>query len=183
MYSTCLFCSESLGRNDALESFPVGRRLAFDTAKGRLWVVCRSCERWNLSPLETRWEAIDEAERAFRATPLRVSTANIGLARLKEGLELVRIGEPPSLEFAGWRYGDQFKRRRRRNVLLMSGALAVGVIPVVAPFAGLAIVGSAATAGKAAYDMWRVRRDARRVVAVIRCDDGNSIELTRRGLR
>ena len=114
MYRTCLFCSNDLGRNEAVEHFPVGRRLAFDAAKGRLWVVCRRCERWNLTPLEERWEAIEECERAFRATRLRVSTDEIGLARLKEGLELVRIGEPQRPEMAAWRYGDQFGRRRRR---------------------------------------------------------------------
>ena len=92
MYSTCLFCHSELGRNEALENFPVGRRLAFDAEKGRLWVVCRRCERWNLSPLEERWEAIEQAERYFRATKQRVSTENIGLARLREGTELVHRG-------------------------------------------------------------------------------------------
>ncbi len=52
----------------AIEHFPVGRRLAFDAAKGRLWVVCHHCGRWNLSPLEERWEAIEECERLFRGT-------------------------------------------------------------------------------------------------------------------
>ena len=41
MYSTCLHCHKPLGRNDAVEHFPIGRRLAFDSAKGRLWVVCQ----------------------------------------------------------------------------------------------------------------------------------------------
>ena len=63
MYSTCLFCRHPLGANGVLEHFPVGRRIAFDAAKGRLWVVCRHCTRWNLTPLEERWEAIEEAER------------------------------------------------------------------------------------------------------------------------
>lgn len=40
MYSTCLFCHAPLGANETLERFPVGRRLAFDAANGRLWVVC-----------------------------------------------------------------------------------------------------------------------------------------------
>ena len=92
MYTTCIYCHKPLGANEIIEHFPVGRRLAFDASRGRLWVVCRACERWNLSPLETRWEAIEECERAFLATRLRVSTDNIGLARLTEGLELVRIG-------------------------------------------------------------------------------------------
>jgi hypothetical protein len=64
MYSTCLFCNANLGSNEVVEHFPVGRRLAFDATKGRLWVVCRSCERWCLSPLEERWEAIEECELA-----------------------------------------------------------------------------------------------------------------------
>ncbi|HEV7838611.1 MAG TPA: hypothetical protein VGO75_11135, partial [Gemmatimonadaceae bacterium] len=74
MYSTCLFCHDKLGANEAVEHFPIGRRLAFDAAKGRLWVVCRKCERWNLTPIEERWDAIEECERAFRATKTRVST-------------------------------------------------------------------------------------------------------------
>ena len=29
-----------------IETFPVGRRLAFDQTKCYLWVVCRKCEKW-----------------------------------------------------------------------------------------------------------------------------------------
>ncbi|NIR02066.1 MAG: hypothetical protein GTN78_18040 [Gemmatimonadales bacterium] len=122
----------------------MGRRLAFDSAKGRLWVVCRKCERWNLTPLEERWEAFEECERLFHGTRLRASSDNIGLARLKEGLELVRIGEPLRPEFAAWRYGDQFGRRRKRAILVTSGlvvaagAVAAGgiAVGVGAGFAG-----------------------------------------------
>lgn len=116
MYSTCLFCTSALGANDVIEHFPVGRRLAYDEATGRLWVVCGACERWNLSPLETRWEAIEEAERLFRSTKVRVVSDNIGLARLRDGTELVRIGKPPKIELAVWRYGDQFGKRQRRSL-------------------------------------------------------------------
>jgi hypothetical protein len=182
VYSTCIFCHGSLGKNEVIEHLPLGRRLAYDPARGRLWVVCRRCARWNLSPLETRWEAIEEAERAFRATPIRISTDNIGLARLAEGLELVRIGEPPRIELAGWRYGDQFGRRRRRNILIIAGLTAVSVAPIVASLAGLAAVAGVASGGKAVYDMWRLRRDSRQVIAVVRCGDGTTIELTRRSL-
>jgi hypothetical protein len=129
MYSTCLFCHSSLGSNDVVEHFPVGRRLAFDAAKGRLWVVCRHCERWNLTPLEERWEAIEECEKLFRATTLRMSTEHIGLARVREGLELVRIGNPQRPEMAAWRYGDQFgKRRLRYWAYGAAGAVAIGAL-------------------------------------------------------
>ncbi len=143
MYSTCLFCHDTLGSNAAIEHFPVGRRLAYDAAKGRLWVVCRKCERWNLTPLEERWEAIEECERAFGATKLRVSTEHVGLARLKEGLELVRIGEPQRPEMAAWRYGDQFGRRRRKQFATVAGAsVIVGGVMIFGPMVG--IVGAGA---------------------------------------
>ena len=131
-----MFCNKPLGSNEVIETFPVGRRLAFDAARGRLWVVCRKCERWNLSPLEERWEAVEACERLFRGTRVRVSTENIGLARHPEGLELVRIGEPLRPEFAAWRYGDQFGRRRQRAILYGVGGVAV---------LGLVVAGGVAT--------------------------------------
>jgi len=125
VYSTCLFCKAKLGSNEVVEPFPVGKRLAFDTSKGRLWVVCQRCSRWNLSPLEERWEAVEECERLFRGTRMRTSTEHIGLARLPSGLDLVRVGRPERPEFAAWRYGDQFRSRFRRN-LLWTGASLLG---------------------------------------------------------
>ena len=133
MYTTCIFCKKPLGTNEVVEEFPVGRRLAFDPAKGRLWVVCGKCRRWNLTPLEERWEAIETCERIFRDTPTRASTENIGIARHREGLDLVRIGEPPRGEFAAWRYGTRFGTRRRRAGLEATSYLAlVGLGTIVA---------------------------------------------------
>jgi hypothetical protein len=149
MYATCLFCNGDLGRNEALEHFPIGRRLAYDAARGRLWVVCRHCERWNLTPLEERWEAIEQCERMYSGTRLRVSTDNIGLARLREGLELVRIGRPQRPEFAAWRYGDQFGRRRRRHLMYSGlGAAAVAGIVIAGPATGFIAGGS--------WGLWQV---------------------------
>ncbi len=135
MYSTCTFCHATLGRNEALEAFPVGRRLAFDQARGRLWVICPACRQWNLSPLEERWEAIEAGERAYRDARQRVATGEIGLARLGDGTELIRIGEPLRPEFAAWRYGERFQRRWRRTF----GWGAAGL----AAFAGYALAGPA----------------------------------------
>lgn len=115
MWSACLFCHGHLGRNDLLPTFPVGRRLAFDPARGRLWVLCRRCGRWNLSPLEERWEAIEDAERLFRRSPVRVATDHIGLAELRDGLTLVRIGPAPRPELSTWRYGRILRRHLDRT--------------------------------------------------------------------
>jgi hypothetical protein len=134
MYKTCIYCHRNLGDNESVENFPVGRRLAFDAEKGRLWVVCDNCRRWNLTPLEERWEAIEECERYYRDTTIRYSTDNIGLAQLAEGLDLVRIGKPQRPEFAAWRYGRQFMRRRflrlTRDLGIAVGAVAAHVLGV-----------------------------------------------------
>lgn len=177
MYSTCLFCHTTLGANEAVEHFPVGRRLAFDAAKGRLWVVCRKCERWNLTPVEERWEAIEECERSFRDTKLRVSTDQIGMSRLSEGLELVRIGKPLRPEFAAWRYGDQFGRRRRKT-MIRTGAVVVGIGalqfagPIVAASLGVAGVGLVQL-GSLSHGIYRRSR----VIARIRDNDGNLLNV------
>ena len=176
MYSTCLYCNNALGSNEVIETVPVGRRLAFDQSKGRLWVVCRKCEKWNLSPLEERWEAIEQCEQMFHDARKRVSTDNIGLAKLREGLELVRIGEPKRPEFAAWRYGDQFGRRQKRAILIGTGAAVVG--------GGLLIAG--ASAGILSGGGWRmyqgiqglinVARNKRRL-AIITAPDGRRLTI------
>ncbi len=59
LYTHCMFCQAGLEANEEIEHFPVGRCLSYDQARGRLWVVCPRCHRWNLTPLEERWEAIE----------------------------------------------------------------------------------------------------------------------------
>ena len=166
MYKTCIYCNRKLGDNEAVETFPVGRTLAFDSEKGRLWVVCDRCRRWNLSPLDERWEAIEECERSYRDTGLRYSTENIGLARMREGLELVRIGKPLRPEFAAWRYGRQFIQRRTRR-LLKASAQAVGY--TLTAFAGIFV--------------FFFTDDNARVVARVRDEDGNRLPIVRKDLK
>lgn len=173
MYTTCMFCNRPLGVNQVVERFPVGRRLVFDPERGRLWVVCRKCERWNLSPIEERWEAVETCERIFRATRLKVSTDQMGLARHREGLELVRVGRPQRPEFAAWRYGDQFGRRRKRAILYGVGGAAVigGVVVggVVTGVIGAALLGQSGNF----VNLWVNGR----TLARVRTGDGNLIKL------
>src|SRR5690606_25239676 len=103
-----------LGTNRVLETLPIGRRVAFDSRVGRLWVICRRCGKWNLVPFDTRLESIDTCEQVYRETATRYSTGEIGLARHREGLELIRIGPAMRPEFVAWRYGEQYRRRRRK---------------------------------------------------------------------
>jgi hypothetical protein len=181
MYSTCIFCNAHLGTNEVIAAFPVGWRLAYDAARGRLWVVCRRCERWNLSPLEERWEALEECERRFRGTRLRASTDQVGLARLPGGLELVRVGRPLRPELAAWRYGDQFGRRRRATMVKVGlGLGALGAVVAGGMAAGVGIGG-----------MWWwlyqwsrniVQGDPNAVVAQLPVWDGRRIQVRRKDL-
>lgn len=142
MYSTCTFCHAPLGANEALERFPVGRCIAFDSARGRLWAVCGVCAQWNLSPIETRWEAIEEGEKLYRDSRRRVATDQIGLAKTADGTELIRIGEPLRPEFAAWRYGARFSARWRRNALFTAGVVtAVGGLFIAGPMMGVIATG------------------------------------------
>src|ERR1044072_2500784 len=132
MYSTCLHCLEDLGAHDVFEQFQIGERLAFDSAKGRLWVDCPHCSRWNLTPIEERWEAVEDCERLFRAQTLRAQTQKNRLARGRDGSELIRIGSPLRPEFAAWRYGGVFRDRLRRRIAVGTGvgtaAIAAGLM-------------------------------------------------------
>jgi hypothetical protein len=181
MYATCLFCNKPLGSNETLETFPVGKRLAFDPAKGRLWVVCSSCERWNLSPLEERWEAIEQAEKLYSDTRRRVSTDNIGLAKMPDGTTLVRIGVPMRPEFAAWRYGDQFGRRRTRQIAIAgAGVAAVGALVAGGAAAGVGIGGFGYLLTRAVKII--VQGSPETVVATIKVENHPLLEVRRRHL-
>jgi len=185
VFSTCIHCTRDLGRNEAFETFPVGRRLAFDAARGRLWVVCPSCARWNLSPLDARWETIEDAEQRFRGTKLRVSTDNIGMARLREGVDLIRIGEPQRPEMAVWRYADQFGKRRVRNTLIAASA-AAGLVAVTG---SLLVTGIAGLSTIAFLSNKRLMLDnvihglPRKLVARVGLPDGRVLDVERRHAR
>lgn len=183
MYSTCLYCTKDLGANEVLETLPIGRRVAFDARQGRLWVVCRGCEKWNLVPFDTRLETIDTCERLFSDTRVRFSTDNIGIARLKEGLELVRIGPAQRPEFAAWRYGDQFGRRRRKAVIGW-GVAAVGIVAVAyGQRLLIPILGTGFAGGYNMFNLGNMLYRSRRAVVHLRMEDATRIALTSNAVR
>ena len=162
MYRTCIFCSADLGTNEAIPAFPVGRSVAFDARRGRLWAVCRKCCRWNLAPLEERWEPVEEAERRFRDSRLRAQSENIGLCKLPDGTRLIRVGEALAGELAAWRYGNQLVRRRQQYII---GGIAVGAAGLVA-VGGMIAIGIGGSLGgfwTMAAQAWEDRQ-ARKVI-------------------
>ena len=149
MYRHCHICGRSLGRNTLLDAMPVGRRIAFDPERGRLWVVCARCGEWNLTPLEGRWELVETCERHFTGAPVRVSSAHVGTARV-QGVELLRVGADAHRdELANWRYGPRLRRRRFRRGLVVSGAGVVGGAAIGGALLAGAAAGSLLVAGYA----------------------------------
>ena len=107
----CLFCHGRLPANGRLVQLPLGTRIAYDPLAGRLWVVCGSCGRWNLCPIEAREAALYELERLVhdRGRPL-AHTAHVSLFEA-DGLMVVRVGAAELVERAWWRYGRELRRR------------------------------------------------------------------------
>jgi len=81
---------------------------------------------------------VESCERLFRGQRLRAQTENIGLVRLREGTELIRIGSPFRPEFAAWRYGGVFRRRFRKylgtsavsSACAASGVFMLATLPI-----------------------------------------------------
>src|SRR5688500_18783880 len=136
MYTSCFVCEREFRRNTLIAHCPLGRRISFEPATGRLWVVCHRCGQWCLVPLEQRWEAIEECEARFRDAPARVSTGHVGVADLGD-LTLVRVGDALRNEIANWRYGPRFRRRRKRRTI----AYAIVVALMAILFTVLAVIG------------------------------------------
>src|SRR6266576_832295 len=78
MYRTCAFCNSKLDGDGGPSGLGVGKRLAFDEWKGRLWVICPRCSRWNLTPLDERLERIEALARVAREG--RVAAVGLAVA-------------------------------------------------------------------------------------------------------
>jgi hypothetical protein len=88
--------------------------LAYDPRKGRLWNVCPRCHRWSLTPMDSRWETLEECERSVHDRGrVMLSTAHLSLVEVGGG-ELIRIGAAPRPEFIDWRYGPRLPGEESR---------------------------------------------------------------------
>jgi hypothetical protein len=145
MLKRCLVCSAPFPDEQVLDHLPRGERVAYDAERGRLWLVCTACRRWSLIPLEARWEALEELERAVTDRG-RVLSSTDRIALVKVGpLEVVRVGGANRTEEAWWRYGRELVTRRRKYTKLSTVA-AVGT--------GAVLVGGWATGGVGMFGAW-----------------------------
>src|SRR5258708_36305844 len=138
MYRTCSFCNGKLDGDGGPSGLGVGRRLAFDEWKGRLWVICPKCSRWNLAPLDDRLEQIEALARAAGEGRVAAATEHVALIRW-QSYDVVRVGKPRRMEFATWRYGERLRARRREQLKF--------VVPVTVAAVGLAVAVNVAAGG------------------------------------
>ena len=106
-----------------------------------------------------------------------MSSDNIALARLKDGTDLVRIGQPLRPEFTAWRYGEHLRRRRRKHLIGATAAIVAAPAVVFGlpwaiatyflPGGGISLIG---------YQLWQVYAqlaERRRRLGMLRLPDGS----------
>src|SRR5712691_10049036 len=149
MFSSCGFCNASFDGDGGPSGLGVGRRIAFDEWKGRLWVVCPRCSRWNLTPFDDRLERIEAVARAASLGRVAASTAQVSLIRWQR-YDFVRAGKPLRVELATWRYGERLRTRQRERMKV--------VIPLTVAAVGLGIAANVAAGGGLGVFVWNLHR-------------------------
>ena len=144
MYRTCAFCNGKLDGD--------GGPSGLGEWKGRLWVICPKCSRWNLAPLDDRLERIEALARAAGEGRVAAATEQVALIRWQT-YDLVRVGKPRRLEFATWRYGERLRARRREQLKF--------VLPVTVAAVGLAVAVNVAAGGSVGVFVWNMPNIAR----------------------
>src|SRR5438874_12296867 len=154
MYRTCAFCNGKLDGDGGPTDLGVGRRLAFDEWKGRLWVICPRCSRWNRAPLDDRLERIEALARAAGDGRVVAATDQVALIRWR-GYDLIRVGKPRRLELATWRYGERLRARRQEQLKF--------VVPRTVAAVGLAVAVNVAAGGSVGVFVWNTPRLVKRI--------------------
>jgi hypothetical protein len=126
----CFVCGAAFQGEQHLEHLPPAERVAYDPERGRLWLVCSGCRRWSLMPIEDRWEALEELERAVTDGGGKVLARTDRIALVRVGpLEIVRVGGANRAEEAWWRYGRELvSRRQSYGRLSMAAGLATAAV-------------------------------------------------------
>src|SRR5258708_18515969 len=138
MFRSCAFCDAAFDGDGGPAGLGVGRRIAFDEWRGRLWVVCPRCSRWNCTPCDDRLERMEAVARAASQGRIAASTDQVALIRW-ERYDFVRVGKPPRVELATWRYGERLRNRQRERMKV--------VVPLTVAAIGLGIAANVAAGG------------------------------------
>jgi len=135
----CLFCHRPFDQGWRFGGLPPAWRLAFDSGRDRIWVICDACFRWNLWPPEEQGGAISALERMVgdRGRVL-ARTDNVTLLAIGDMI-ILRVGDAGLGERSYWRYGRDALAREQdylsRGAKL--SAYAYGALAAVAESVGL----------------------------------------------
>jgi hypothetical protein len=110
-------------------------------------VICQRCGRWNLTPLDARLDVIAALERMAAAGRVAATTEQVALVRAGP-YDVVRVGKPPRIEMAGWRYGERLKARERERLKI--------VVPVTVAVIGATVALNVAAGGSIGGFLWQV---------------------------
>ncbi len=138
MFTSCAFCSGELGGDGGQSGLGVGRRFSYDGWKSRAWVICQRCARWNLTPFDERLDTIAALDRWVSVGRVAATSEQVALIRLGP-YDVVRVGQPPRVEMATWRYGERIKAREREKLKVM--------VPVAIAVVGLSVAVNVAAGG------------------------------------
>jgi hypothetical protein len=147
VFITCGFCSGALGGDGGASGLGVGRKFSFDPWKSRAWVICQRCGRWNLTPFDERIDTISALDRMAASGRVAATTAQVALIRVGP-YDVVRVGQPPRVEMATWRYGERMKARQKEQMKVM--------VPVAIAVVGLTIAVNAAAGGSMGVFMGQI---------------------------
>jgi hypothetical protein len=147
VYATCAFCSGELGGDGGASGLGVGKRFAYDGWKSRAWVICQRCGRWNLTLVDDRLDVIAALERMAAAGRVAATTDQVALVRAGP-YDVVRVGKPPRIEIAGWRYGERLKARERERMKV--------VVPVTVAVIGATVALNVVAGGSIGGFLWQV---------------------------
>jgi hypothetical protein len=151
MFHTCAFCNAPFDGDGGPSGLGIGRRLAFDEWRGRLWVVCSRCSRWNLTPLDDRLERIEAVARVAHGAASRMVAATDQVMLIRwQRYDLVQVGKPLRVELATWRYGERLRTRQRDRMKV--------VVPLTVAAIGLGIAANVAAGGGLGVFVWNLHR-------------------------
>lgn len=156
MFSTCAFCAGALGGDGGPSGLGVGRRFSYDGWKSRAWIICQRCSRWNLTPFDERLDTIAALDRMAAAGRVAATSEQVALIRVGP-YDVVRVGQPPRVEMAGWRYGERIKAREREKMKV--------VLPITVAVIGASIAFNAAVGGSMGGFIWQIPQMASGIYA------------------
>lgn len=119
----CAFCDGRIEPGDAVADVSLGRTVAFDAARRRVWNVCARCGQWNLVALDLAEldAVIAELELRYFATSKRSERDGVGVGEERDGVSLVRLADATWKQSAAWRFGRRLRARRRWWLAYVAG--------------------------------------------------------------